>query len=132
MTDRRSEHAIQNEALVALSALPRSLVFRNNTGQAWQGERIDATIGGMIEVEPGMVILRRARPVKFGLVGSGDILGAVDGHPVAVEMKSATGHQRELQRNFERAWTAAGGIYILARTVREAVGGVCEKIIDLG
>ena len=78
----------------------------------------------MVRIEPGMVVLRNARPIKFGLPGSGDILGAHAGRPVAVEMKDERGAQRELQKNFERSWVKAGGIYILARSSEEAVNGL--------
>lgn len=120
----RSEKSEQNDALMLLSALDRSLFYRQNTGQAWQGTPVDKATGDYIRIEPGMRILRNARPIRFGLEGSGDIMGAYDGRPVAVEMKSATGRQREMQRYFEQAWTKAGGIYVLARTAEEARDGV--------
>jgi hypothetical protein len=71
-----------------------------------------------------MVILRDARPVKFGLEGSGDIIGAASGRPLAVEMKTAEGQQRRAQIMFEQAWVKVGGIYILARSAGEALDKV--------
>jgi hypothetical protein len=71
-----------------------------------------------------MVILRHARPVKFGLEGSGDIIGAAHGRPLAVETKADAGRQRETQMMFERAWVKAGGIYVLARSADEALQAV--------
>lgn len=120
----RSEKAEQNDALMQLSALDGSLFYRNNTGQGWQGIPVDKPAGDYVRVEPGMKILRDARPIRFGLEGSGDIMGAYAGKPVAVEMKSATGRQREMQRYFEQAWVKAGGIYVLARSAKEARDGV--------
>lgn len=117
----KSEKAILNEALVAVSALPRTLVYRNNSGAAWQGKQVEARIGEMIRVEPGMMILRDARPVRFGLTGSGDIMGVVDGQAASIEIKDATGKQSTEQHNFERAWTKAGGIYVLARSSEDAI-----------
>lgn len=120
--DQRSEKAIQNDTLIALTALPESLLFRNNTGQAWQGRRLQNLRPGQVfRYEQGMVVLREARPVKFGLEGSGDIIGAVQGVAVSVELKDANGRHSAAQKIFERAWTAAGGIYVLARSPREAV-----------
>lgn len=118
----RSEKAELNDTLVELSALPETMVYRQNTGMFWQGTLLDATPGQHVKVEPGMVILRGARPVRAGLPGSGDIVGSRRGRALQVEMKNLTGRQREIQQNFERAWIKAGGIYILARTAAEAVG----------
>lgn len=131
MTDNRSEKAILNDALVDLAALPETMVWRNNTGTAWQGERVNAPVGSMVKVAPRMVILRDARPVTFGLPGSGDILGTHRGLALAVEIKKRTGRQSQQQRNFERAWTAAGGVYVLARSAGEAVRAVKHAKMDL-
>lgn len=127
----RSEKAIQNDTLVALSALPETMVWRNNTGSAWQGVRIKVRVGSTIRVTSGMVILADARPITFGLPGSADILGAHRGLPLAVEIKAQNGPQSEQQRRFERAWTAAGGVYVLSRSPDEAVRAVNHAKMDL-
>lgn len=116
----KSEKAIVNETLVTLSALPETIVWRHNTGQAWAGRRVNATIGQTVVIRPGMVILLEAQPLTFGLPGSGDILGASRGRPLSVELKDSTGRQSEVQKRFEVAWVKAGGIYVLARSAREA------------
>lgn len=122
-----SEKKILNDSLVATSALPRTFCWRNNTGMAWQSnEVVKRPVGSFVQVEPGMVILRNARPVTFGLPGSGDILGvtlAPCGHGVAwsVETKTSTGRQSSQQGNFGRAWQGVGGRYTLARSVDEAL-----------
>lgn len=126
--DLRSEKAIQNDGLVALSARPNSIYFRNNTGQAWQGRQVRAKVGGWVKFEEGMVVLRGARPISFGLEGSGDVLGADSGFPVAVEFKDADGRQRKQQILFGEAWERAGGIYVLARTVHEAKNKVGTEV----
>lgn len=117
----RSEKSIMNATLVAVSSLPDTLVWRNNSGQAWQGQQVRGRVGGTITVQPGMVILANARPVTFGLTGSADIIGAIQGRPVAVESKTSTGRQAPDQSAFERQWVKAGGLYVLARTENEAV-----------
>lgn len=111
-----SEKSILNDTLVALSALPKTIVWRNNTGQAWAGKRITPPVGSTIRVTHGMVILENARPVRFGLPGSGDILGTSNGIPLSVEIKTLTGRQAQLQKNFERRWSECGGRYILGRS----------------
>jgi len=116
-----SEKKIQNDALVGITALPETMAWRHNTGQAWQGRAVDVPVGHTIRVTPGMKILADARPVKFGLEGSADVIGATRRKPLAVELKTATGPQRTAQLLFERAWTKVGGIYILARSADEAI-----------
>jgi len=124
----RSEKSILNETLVDVSALPGALVWRNNTGQAWQGVQREARIGQFVKVEPGMVILENARPINFGLKGSGDIIGAIQQHPLAVETKTETGRQSEGQTRFQRAWERVGGIYVLARSPQDAVAQIKERL----
>jgi hypothetical protein len=117
----RSEKAHLNDTLVAVSALPRTLVWRNNTGMAWQGEPMNLRVGSMLRIEAGMTLLRNARPIRFGLTGSADVIGAQEGRPVAIEMKDEDGNQKTGQKLFEEAWVKAGGLYVLARSAEEAL-----------
>lgn len=120
----RSEHAIQNDALMELTALSDSFFYRQNTGTAWQGEPINVPPGEYVRVTPGMKILAKARPIDFGLEGAGDIVGHRRGRAVQVETKTSTGRQRRAQETFEKVWVKRGGIYILARSAEEAVDRV--------
>lgn len=121
MAGNRSEKAVQNDILLDVSSWPDTMVYRNNTGMAWQGERVKLAPGSVFKVEPGMVILRNGRPIKFGLEGSADIIGSSKGKPLAIEVKKqVTGRQSEQQGRFETAWTKAGGLYILAKSVEDA------------
>lgn len=43
------------------------------------------------------------------------------GQAIAVETKSARGTQRKAQVQFQAAWEAVGGIYILARSVQDVL-----------
>lgn len=123
----RSEAAILKQALVDATALPRTLLYRNNTGMAWQGQRLSRAPGAIVKIEQGMVVLRDARPITFGLEGSGDIMGVHDGLPVAGESKTLTGPQREAQLRFQRAWEAAGGRYILFRSPEQFLAGLLAR-----
>lgn len=125
----KSEKAILNETLVDVTALPDSVFFRNNTGMAWQGREVDVRIGSKVTVESGMKILREARPVHFGLLGSGDILGAVMRRPVALEIKDEFGQQTADQKTFQRLWEKAGGIYILARSRDDALAQLLIRLV---
>lgn len=116
-----SEKRILAEGLVTVSSDPTVLAWRNNTGQAWQGTRINAPIGGTVRVTPGMVILTEARPIQFGLLGSADILGVAPGFGFALEAKTETGRQSDQQKKFQAAFERAGGRYGLFRSPAEAV-----------
>lgn len=117
----RSEKAVQSDILLDMSSWDNTFVWRNNTGMAWQGEQLKVKPGSTITMEPGMVILRKARPVKFGLEGSADIIGVSAGVPVAAEVKKAiSGRQSEQQGHFQVAWEKAGGHYMLVRSVEDA------------
>lgn len=124
-----SERRVLSETLIDVSAMDQTIVWRNNTGMAWQGRRVEGRPGTMVRLEPGMVVLRSARPVKFGLEGSSDIIGATHRRPLAVETKTESGAQRESQIMFERAWVKAGGIYVLAREAAEARQKIEEALL---
>ena len=118
-----SEKRILNEGLVALSAIPEVLCWRNNTGQAWQGRRLNAPNGHNLTIRPGMVVLMDARPISFGLPGSGDILGVTPGFGFAFEAKTEDrrSQQSDQQKKFQAAFERAGGRYGLFRSPDEAV-----------
>jgi Holliday junction resolvase len=98
-----SESAILREVLMAVSRLPKTMVWRNQTGALRN---------------------RAGQLVTFGLVGSPDIIGVTRGRAIAIECKSASGRQSEAQKRFEQAWRAAGGIYVVARSAAEALEGI--------
>ena len=98
------ETPIMRDILVAATALPGVHLWRHNTGLA-------RTIDG--------------RYIRFGLIGSADIIGAVRGHPVAIETKRTVGGRHaKKQQDFAEAWTKAGGVYILARSVDDALSAL--------
>jgi hypothetical protein len=115
----RSEKSILNEALILGTAEPRTMLYRQNTGMAWQGRRVSRAPGAMLTVERGMVILQEARPIDFGVPGAGDLVGVSGGIPIQGEGKTLTGPHREAQLRFQRAWETAGGRYILFRSPEE-------------
>jgi hypothetical protein len=63
--------------------------------------------------------------VRCGLgLGSADLVGCYRGRLFGVELKTPIGRQSPEQRAWQRAVEQAGGLYVLARTVDEAVRGV--------
>ena len=100
-------------------------IWRNNTGQAWQGKRFGLKrgtrvvdeMGRTIVVEPGDILIKGARPVNFGLAGSGDIAGIIApaGIMIYIETKYGRYKQTEQQKRFAKMIQDMGGIYIVAR-----------------
>lgn len=100
-------------------------IWRNNTGQAWQGKRFGLKrgtrvvdeMGRSIVVEPGDIMIKGARPVNFGLAGSGDIAGIIApaGIMIYIETKYGRYKQTEQQKRFAKMIQDMGGIYIVAR-----------------
>lgn len=100
-----AEHAIQQDILARLGAVPGLVVWRNNTGA--------------IRAEGG-------RFVRFGVVGSADVLGVASpsGQFVALEVKAPGGRVSEAQTRWGAAIRACGGVYLVVRSVDEAVNGL--------
>lgn len=72
--------------------------WRNNTGMAWIGNH----------------------PIRFGLPGSGDILGLLpDGKFLSIECKSKTGKQSGVQKRFQENIEQNNGVYVLAYSVKD-------------
>ncbi|UZO91739.1 VRR-NUC domain-containing protein [Roseomonas mucosa] len=101
-------------------------LFRNTVGQGWTGQASHLR-------EPGCVLIRNARAVRFGLAdGSGDLIGwrsmlITPEHVgttlavfLSVEVKSSTGSLRDGQRVWAQAVARAGGLAGTARSVEEA------------
>lgn len=94
------------------SNLVKSLIFalnfygffwRNNTG----AHRVSSKSG--------------ERFVRFGLTGSADIIGLVDGKFIAIEAKSDKGVQSDEQKKFQEKVESNGGIYILSREIEQTI-----------
>lgn len=97
-----TEAELQAEILLAVGSRPDCRIWRNNTG-------VGRTLSG-------------DRVIRFGLVGSADLLGILrGGRFLAVEVKTKRGRQSESQRNFQRMIESMGGVYVLARDVQTVV-----------
>lgn len=115
-----TEAEILAGTLIAVTALPETIAWRNSVG-----------VGIVVsprDMDRALRVLDRLgvhpRVVRFGLPGSADVLGCSRGRPLAIECKAATGRQSQQQRRFEDAWRAAGGVYVLARSADDAVGAL--------
>ena len=93
-----TEHEVQKEILDYLKRI-RLYHWRNNTG--------------------------RRGTVSYGFLGSADILGILsNGRFLAVECKSDTGKQSDLQKEFQLNIEANNGLYILARSIEDVIKGL--------
>lgn len=103
-----TEAELQAEILLAVGSRPDCRIWRNNTG-------VGRTLSGQ-------------RVIRFGLVGSADLLGILrGGRFLAVEVKTAKGRQSEAQRNYQRMIESMGGVYVLARDVQTVVDVIDEE-----
>ena len=59
--------------------------------------------------------------VRFGAVGSPDIVVVDDGNYIGVEVKGTGGKQSENQIAFQKELESAGGVYILAHSLDEFI-----------
>lgn len=127
-----SERDIQNRILLDCGRGDTRL-FRNNVGTGWVGHPQQIRHAGPVQVRPGDVVLRNARPLHAGLCnGSSDLIGwrSVEitpdmvGQRVAVfagiEVKDERGRQSPEQARFIAAVCEAGGIAGVARSPEDA------------
>lgn len=100
-----NESQLQDAIRLALGRDPGVLAFRNNIGHA---------------------VMHGGRRVTFGVGGPGgaDLIGILDRRPLALEIKTQRGRQSEEQRRFQALWELRGGIYLMPRSVEDAISMV--------
>lgn len=105
-------------------------LFRNNTGMGWAGKATKISKPMTISLQPGDVVIRKARPLRAGLCeGSSDLIGfkptlitpQMVGQTIAVftaiETKTTKGKATTLQQNFIQMVQNFGGIGFICRSV---------------
>lgn len=74
----------------------------------------------------------QGRMVQFGTPGAADITGILpDGRRLEIEVKTPTGRQSEQQKRYQDMIERFGGVYILARSVDDAVNAVRRLIEEI-
>jgi hypothetical protein len=68
------------------------------------------------------------RVMRAGLPGQADVLGCVAGRFVGIEVKSASGRTRPAQVTWREHLERAGGLYVLARTLTEALQPILTQL----
>lgn len=127
-----SEKKRLNDSLIRVTALPHTMGWRNNTGMAWAGDEMRVGIGQTVRTTAGMKILTNARPINFGLLGSGDIMGLTAGQAWAIEVKDDDGRLQESQIKFKRAFERAGGRYELSRSGEQSQEFILKILREKG
>ena len=89
-----------NDVLIAVTALPDGMFWRANTGVAVTASR---------------------NVVRFNLPGTPDVLGVLRGRAAAIECKTGGGHLNTDQIKWRKNWLRGHGIYIVARSVEQAL-----------
>ena len=66
------------------------------------------------------------RVIQSAPEGTPDLMGVLSpgGRAFGIEVKTATGQQREAQKRWQEAWEKRGGIYILARSLEDVYRGL--------
>lgn len=119
-------NAITREILLAIpQRIPGARAWRNNTGAAVPYAAIQAAIRLLVagRVEECLQHLRHQRPIAFGIAGQADITGILppDGRRLEIEVKADGDRHREAQQVFGSMVQRCGGVYVVARSVDEAL-----------
>lgn len=96
-----SETEIMRDILCAVSALPDSLWWRQNTG-------VFRSLSGR-------------ETVRCGIPGMADLGGVYHGHAVQIEVKTPIGRLSKEQRRWQAAVVRAGGVFIVAKNPADAL-----------
>jgi hypothetical protein len=111
-----AERDIQNEILIAVGSRKDVRLWRQNAGMARS--------------------LETDNVIRMGVAGCADLTGIVTisglGVRLEIEVKTQKGRQSDQQIRFEKMVKDRGGIYILARSVDDAVSGLEEAINEIG
>jgi hypothetical protein len=111
-----AERDIQNEILISLGSRKDVRLWRQNAGVARSMESNNV--------------------IRMGVAGCADLTGIVTisgiGIRLEVEVKTQKGRQSDQQIRFEKMVRDRGGIYILARSVDDAILQLEEAINEIG
>lgn len=133
-----TERLIIDEILVDASD-NGSRLFRQNVGLGWAGTARKITKRETVTVNPGDVVIRKARPLRAGLTtGSGDVIGITPvvitpdmvgqtiGVFTSVEVKDGSTRTTKDQDRWRLMVQAMGGIAMIVKSVQEYRGKIAS------
>lgn len=111
-----NESSIMKRIQIRASQLGMRL-FRINVAKAWVGESVRYSDYKTVQVQPGDVVIHKARRLHSGVAGMSDLIGwDSSGRFVAIEVKTATGRATAEQKAFLAAVSFSGGRAMIARS----------------
>jgi hypothetical protein len=121
---------------IQLKLSPSAIMFRNNTGMGWIGKSFRASKPTKVNLLPGDVVIRQARPLHAGLCkGSSDLIGwsVKDGHAIFTAIEAKTGNLKVTneQRIFLENVRKNGGIAFVSRDADESVEILKKQLNEL-
>lgn len=132
LEDKETEQRIMRACMVRLSELG-CRVWRNNVALAWVGKTTRVSRPTKVEMYPGDVLIRQARPLHAGLcAGSSDLIGIQPiivtdnmigqkfGRFLAPEIKTEMGIVDPQQNRFCQSVQEMGGNAGIIRSVEDA------------
>lgn len=109
------EKSIRARVMEWLNDQPGIYAWVTPTAFAHVGQKLVAGPGGF-----GFGLrLQEGKGVMLGTRGQQDVIACVDGWMLCIETKTPSRKQSEAQRRFQARIEAAGGVYVVARSVEE-------------
>lgn len=124
--------SLQNRLILEVQKkYPRSRMWRQNTGSAYPITTFKRALSFIMQgTTPPWF-----RPVKYGVVGSGDLGGwvNVDGRAIVahIEVKIDKDKQSEDQINFMNTVRRCGGIYVVAKDLEGGMAALAEAVTNI-
>ncbi len=133
-----SANAITAALLIEIpKRFPNARVWRRNVGVGVGMDTVKKAIGLLLSgAITAAIALLRSRPIKFGLQGEPDLDGIIPierdgllwGIRLGIEVKAGRDTIREQQERFGAMLVRAGAIYVLARSVEQAMQDIATQV----
>lgn len=124
-------------ALILLAVpreFPDTVVWRSNVGRGIAPGIVQKclTLLRQGNVAQAIAMLRWPPSITFGVPGQADISGilAPSGKRLEIEVKVGRDKMSEQQQKFAAMIRRAGGVYIEARSVEDAILGIADKKLE--
>jgi hypothetical protein len=129
LATKQSEAELERLVLRELGRHPRLLITRNEVGVGYRGALLHALRSALQpwgrEAQAAAIDATQRNRITYGLgVGSPDLVGAVAGHAVGLELKTSVGVVSEDQSRWHGAARKRGVSVWVVRSVGEALEAV--------